>query len=292
MRMRNQRTYAPLVPLLLAALVGSAGGTAAAENIDPAGDDHQYAWGEDIGWVNAEPSGDGGPGAEVGDFQLTGWMWSENSGWISLSCANTASCGLAQYGVANDGFGGLSGFAWGENIGWINFNPTGCEPDPTCGVTIDPATGYFGGRAWGENVGWISFSSGSPDSWTARTSWCQATAAPPGAGPALSFAKSGQETSLNWPALGAASWYDAVAGKLSTLRASGGDFSTSTDRCLGARLAATSLLVPGSPPSAGDGFWFLVRGANCRGRGTFDSGSPSQVGSRDAEIAASPNHCP
>lgn len=35
-----------------------------------------------------------------------------------------------------------------------------------------------------------------------------------------------------------------------------------------------------------------VGGANCRGHGTFDSGSPRQVGARDAEIEASTRSCP
>src|SRR2546426_8744304 len=141
--MRIQKGVPSLTPILLAALFGVVGVTGGAENIDPANDDHQYAWGENVGWINAEPSGNGGPGAEVSDFGLTGWMWGENIGWISLSCANTSSCLASNYGVSNNGFGLLSGFAWGENAGWINFGPTACDPDPTCGVRIDPTTGYF-----------------------------------------------------------------------------------------------------------------------------------------------------
>ena len=60
------------------------------------------AW---FGWINAEPSGDAGPGLNVGDDELSGWMWAENVGWISLSCANTLSCADTGYGVTNDGSG-------------------------------------------------------------------------------------------------------------------------------------------------------------------------------------------
>src|SRR5882672_7011903 len=135
MRMtRNQGRRFPLGAILLAVLAGSGAAIAAPENIDPAGDDHQYAWGENIGWVNAEPSGEGGPGAEVQDFHVLGWMWGENVGWVNLSCLNDASCAVSSFGVDNDGYGGLTGFGWGENIGWINFAPTTCQPDPTCGV--------------------------------------------------------------------------------------------------------------------------------------------------------------
>lgn len=120
------------------------------ENIDPDNNDSQYAWGENMGWINAEPGGDGGNGVQVRNNELIGFMWSENAGWISLSCKNTESCERIQYGVVNDGEGHLSGHAWAENIGWINFNPTGG------GVTIY-SDGAFGGLAWSENMGLILF---------------------------------------------------------------------------------------------------------------------------------------
>jgi hypothetical protein len=31
---------------------------------------------------------------------------------------------------------------------------------------------------------------------------------------------------------------------------------------------------------------------SCGGNGTYDSGAPRQIGSRDAELAASPTACP
>ena len=144
--------------LMLASLVLLAPKLAVAENINPASDGSKYAWSENLGWLNAQPSGPGGPGVQVSDSILIGWMWSENAGWISLSCTNT-SCGSANFGVTNDGCGLLSGYAWAENAGWIDFAPTTCAGDPTCGVKIDPATGIFSGRAWSENAGWITFSS-------------------------------------------------------------------------------------------------------------------------------------
>ena len=136
--------------------------TGYAENIDPNDDDSQYAWAENVGWLNFEPLGDGGPGVEVGDATLTGYIWGENVGWISLSCENTGSCDVVDYGVANDGCGNLSGFSWGENIGWLNFSPI------EGGVTIDPSTGEFSGYAWGENIGWVNF---VPAEIPVKTSW-------------------------------------------------------------------------------------------------------------------------
>jgi hypothetical protein len=144
-----------------------------AENIDPYDDGSQYAYGENVGWFNAEPLGDGGPGVEVEDSKLPGYIWAENIGWVSLSCENTSSCGTVDYGVTNDGSGNLAGYAWGENVGWISFV---CDNTGSCGtvdygVAIDPATGDFSGLAWGENIGWITIASGRPVPFGVTTSW-------------------------------------------------------------------------------------------------------------------------
>jgi len=132
-----------------------------AENIDPNEDDSQYAYGENVGWLNFEPNGAGpNVGAQVGEYKLTGFIWAENIGWISLSCENTGSCGTVNYGVTNDGAGNLSGYAWSENAGWISFS---CQNTESCAavdysVTID-FDGNFDGYAWGANIGWINFNS-------------------------------------------------------------------------------------------------------------------------------------
>jgi hypothetical protein len=147
------------VPILLTA------GTAVAENIDPAANGSQYAWAENLGWINLQPSGPGGYGVQVSDTGLTGWAWAENAGWISLSCQNTASCGANAYGVVNDYCGTLSGYAWSANTGWIDFAPTGA------GVVISPTTGQFSGRAWSANAGWITFSSSGLHPYQVTTSW-------------------------------------------------------------------------------------------------------------------------
>ena len=277
-----------LLIMLLAVARAAIGG----ENIDPAGDGHQYAWGENIGWINTEPNDDSGNGVEVADFTLRGWMWGENIGWISLTCDNTGVCGTTQYGVTNDGSGHLSGYAWSENAGWINFAPTTCLQDPTCGVKIDPATGYFSGRAWSENDGWITFSSGPPETWTARTSWCQGTLAAPGAVTGLVLRKVQTDIVLSWTAPADSGWFDVVGGPLSILRSTAGDFSQATTRCVANRISSPTAPDSTQSPPAGNGVWFLVRAANCLGRGTYDSGAPSQQGGRDQEIAASRSACP
>jgi hypothetical protein len=143
------------------------------ENVDPDGSGEQFAYAENAGWLNLEPLGDGGPGVEVTDTGLTGWMWGENLGWCSLSCAVTGSCGAVPFGVTNDGAGALGGWAWCENAGWISFScaNTGSCAAAAYGVAIDPATGVFAGRAWGENVGWISFSGTGAAPFRVVTNW-------------------------------------------------------------------------------------------------------------------------
>ena len=134
-----------------------------AENIDPDSDGSRYAWAENVGWINFQPSL--GSGVTVTDSAVTGYAWAENIGWISLNPTGG--------GVTNDGSGNLGGYAWAENAGWINFNPTGA------GVTIDSTTGVFSGYAWGENIGWISF---APTSGGVKTSWRGASGDDGGAG--------------------------------------------------------------------------------------------------------------
>ena len=272
--------------MLLAILALLAGGMAAAENIDPDNDDSQHAWAENVGWINAEPSGDGGPGVQVDDFELTGWMWGENVGWISLSCQNGSTCGTTDYRVLNDGSGVLSGYAWGENIGWVNFAPA------TAGVVIDVSTGEFGGMAWGENIGWITFASSGAHPFKVKAGWtCNPAPSPPAGSPILSIDKVGTDAELSWSSLAGATGYDIIEGDLGTLLSSSGDFTSATTACLSNHRTIESLLRPESPPP-GEGVWYLVRGENCGGKGTLDSGGAEQVDLRDAETVASGNDCP
>lgn len=120
-----------------------------ADTIDPDNDNSQYAYGENIGWLNFDPVL--GPGVTVTDTALIGYVWGENIGWINLS--------PAQYGGVGNDNGVLTGYAWGENVGWINFQPlySGVSLLP-----IDSQRAKFDGWAWGENIGWIHFNSVVP----------------------------------------------------------------------------------------------------------------------------------
>ena len=254
---------------------------AAAENTDPGNDDSQWAWSENTGWVNAEPSGNGGPGVQVGDTGLTGFLWSENTGWISLSCQNTASCGTQSFGVTNNGCGVLGGYAWGENTGWLSFS---CGNTGTCvttayGVTIDPLTGNFSGKAWSENLGWISFASTGANPHKVKTSWI--AQAPAGTPLNLTLAKGGGNAILQWDPLAGATTYQVVRGSLNNLRASGGDYSVVVTVCEPGLTTQTTSY----PLGASDEF-YLVRGVSCGGKGTTNESGGNQIGSRDAEITA------
>ena len=121
---------------------------------------------------------------------------------------------------------------------------------------------------------------------------CQCDSAAPTGIPALTIGKPAAGTAqLEWSAVAAATGYDLVRGSLSLLRSSHGNFTTATTDCLENDLTGTSR-DDTDTPGAGDGFWYLVRAASCGGSATFDSGAPSQVGSRDAEIQAAPSTCP
>jgi len=126
-----------------------------AENIDPNEDGSQYAYAENVGWLNFEPNVAGpNAGATVSDEKLTGFIWAENIGWINLDPNDDDP----NTGVSNDGTGNLSGFAWGENVGWLNFDPNVPGDPNDYGVKID-REGNFSGYAWAENIGWINFNS-------------------------------------------------------------------------------------------------------------------------------------
>jgi hypothetical protein len=98
-------------------------------------------------------------------------------------------------------------------------------------------------------------------------------------------------TLVDWPAVPGATAYDVVRGSLATLRQTGGDFTASTTACL-ADNVATPPVQDSTPVGVGDAFWYLTRAVSGTTVGTYDEGSASQQGSRDAEIAASASSCP
>ena len=135
---------------------------------------------------------------------------------------------------------------------------------------------------------WRSIPGASPLETHFRTA-CGAVSAP-GAVAGLVVSGSGPSSTLVWQPVASAR-YDVVRGSLAALRAAEGSFAAATAACEGNDLSATSQPVTATPP-AGDAFWYLVRAVSCAGEGSYDSGAPSQAGSRDAGIAASAGACP
>jgi len=99
----------------------------------------KYAWSESVGWFDFS-------NVTVADSELTGYAYNDNTGWLSLNCSNTSSCGTVNYSVTNDGNGNLDGDAWSESLGWFDFN----------GVSISTDSGDFSGYAYNDNTGWLS----------------------------------------------------------------------------------------------------------------------------------------
>jgi len=113
------------------------------------------------------------PSGEV--YDLSGYAWSDNIGWISFNCqeggpGGSDICGTSDYKVSVNFTTGLfSGYAWSDNIGWVSFNSTdlaGC-PSAPCEARISTTTGEVSGwaRALAHNGwdGWISLRGTLPD---------------------------------------------------------------------------------------------------------------------------------
>ena len=129
---------------------------AVAANIDPA---NKFAWSSHTGWQNYGPTHGGVTVVTNGaSGYLTGYVWTENVGWIKLGVGTGpyANTGPTDYGVNMDASGNLFGYAWSSHFGWINFHSTHGQ------VTVNTGTGRFDGYAWGENIGWIRFQSVAP----------------------------------------------------------------------------------------------------------------------------------
>ena len=136
--------------LMTAALAIGVGIARADSTVNPV---HRYAYGANVGWIDARA--DITNGAALGQSYCTGHLWSGNVGWIGLGNGPANgwlySTGSAtDWGVNHDGAGHLTGYAYGANIGWITFEQAYGQPK------IDLLTGDLSGYAWGANIGWIS----------------------------------------------------------------------------------------------------------------------------------------
>lgn len=115
------------------------------------------------------------------------------------------------------------------------------------------------------------------------------SAAPLGPATNLGFTSG---TTFSWDAVAGAGAYDVVRGDIGALWSTAGDFRAAVNGCLVNNVTRTGWWTA-DEPSAGQAVFYLVRGVDdsC-GFGTYDEGSASQAGSRDAEIASSDGRCP
>ncbi len=142
--------------LLGVAIISVCTGFAAADSNVTTG--MEFAWGENIGWLNWRDANGAVDGVLNCGAHLEGFIWAENVGWINtgngpLSGATYTNADSSDFGVNILPNGDMEGFAWGENIGWINFDTASAAPDH---ARYDSTAGRFRGYAWGENVGWIN----------------------------------------------------------------------------------------------------------------------------------------
>lgn len=147
---RMMRAALPLVHVL-------SGVALAQSNIDST---NKFAWGENVGWSNWRDANFTLDGVDVGSMFLSGWIWFENVGWVTVGDGTPGGGTFYTNVLGGDhgvnivnAAGDLEGFAWGENVGWINFDTSSAGAQR---AKFDTVAGRFRGYAWGENVGWIN----------------------------------------------------------------------------------------------------------------------------------------
>jgi hypothetical protein len=146
---------------------------------------------------------------------------------------------------------------------------------------------------------------GGPDAGGASSESTEILATPPCplpsyAGTLTASRSAPSDVTWSWTS-GGASAFDVLWGDLGTLRVTGGDFGSALDAvpagesaCLANDTTALSVHDPYGDPAPDGATFTLVRAVPtaCPAEGTLDEGNPAQLGSRDAEVAASPGACP
>ncbi len=82
---------------------------------------------------------------------ISGYIWVQPLGVISLSGMVTLDYETVKYGVTVNRDGQLFGSGWSENVGWIDFSP------PRGGGVAFDENGNLHGFAWNDSLGWIQF---------------------------------------------------------------------------------------------------------------------------------------
>lgn len=137
---------------LLALAAWTACGARAASNVDS---EHTWAESEYIGVIDWRTNDEFG--AAINQYYCSGFLYSYQTGWISLGSGAPADAlryknnSATDFGVNVLGSGALRGFAYGANIGWIGFEEQG-------NPRVDWTTGKLSGSIYSANTGWIPLS--------------------------------------------------------------------------------------------------------------------------------------
>jgi len=86
--------------------------------------------------------------AKASSQELTGYIYSEDAGWVSLNCKNTDSCDTISYNVSADDSGALSGYGFSQNGEWIDFGPD-------YGGVMTNSVGELSGWAFTDQGDWL-----------------------------------------------------------------------------------------------------------------------------------------
>lgn len=105
----------------------------------------------------------------------------------------------------------------------------------------------------------------------------------------MTLAKEAPGIRLTWTPAANATAYDVVSGDLQTLRSTSGNFSAATTQCSANDVIGTTTLITDANPAP---TYYLLRAIGTGCRGTYDDGSASQLGGRDAEIGSALAACP
>ena len=87
----------------------------------------------------------------ITDSGISGYLWGDEIGWINLQ---PTGAGV----TVNPNTGALSGYAYASVGSWINFSPTAISGGPPVGVSIN-SSGQFTGWAYVSGIygGWMEF---------------------------------------------------------------------------------------------------------------------------------------
>ncbi|OJI07825.1 hypothetical protein BK004_00040 [bacterium CG10_46_32] len=102
---------------------------------------------------------------------VSGYVWSRNTGWISLNCS---AGGTVDYGLNIDFESGaptepVAGYAWSSNLGWLNMQPSG--PYPSWGSVPASAATFYRNEGGGSTTtagvikGWAKWEALGVNGW-------------------------------------------------------------------------------------------------------------------------------